>query len=73
MIDRKLYLELCQRCAIGMGDVFVEYENTKYVPHSLSIWFNDKGETQNTAVLFDLNGKTVINCRLQDVYLDKTK
>jgi hypothetical protein len=72
MIDRKLYLELCQRNAVGGVNV-VMYEEVKYYPVMLQIWFNDKGEPQNTAVLQDLNLKSFTNCRLQDVYLDKTK
>lgn len=70
MIDRKLYLELCQRNAVG-GVSVVMYEGVKYYPVMLQIWFNDKGEPQNTAVLQDLNLKSFINCRLQDVSLDK--
>ena len=72
MIDRKKYLELCQKNAAGIGGIFVEYSGGKYIPVSLSIWFNEMGECQNTAVLCDLNFKSTINCRLQEIScLDK--
>ena len=50
----------------------MEYNGVKYIPISLSLWLNDKGEGQNTAVLSDLSGNSIINCRLQDIeHLDK--
>ena len=66
-MERRKYLELCQKNATGIEGVFVEYGGTKYLPISLSLWFNERGERQNTAVLSDLNGKSIINCRLQDI------
>lgn len=66
-MERKRYLQLCQKRAVGEKDVFVIYEGVEYIPISLSIWFNKKGETQNTAVLRDLNGKTFVNCRVIDI------
>lgn len=71
-MERKNYLELCQKVAVGYDGIFVEYGGIKYIPVSLVLWFNGKGEGQNTAVLQDPNSKSVMNCRLQDVsYLDK--
>lgn len=73
-MERRKYLELCQKNAVGVEGVFVEYGGTKYLPISLSIWFNEKGEGQNTAILQDVNGKSIINCRLQDIIsLDKAQ
>ena len=66
MTDRKRYLELCQMSAVG-ENVVVEYGGIKYKPTSLSIWFDDQGKTQNTAVLTDMCGRSIVNCRLQDV------
>ena len=71
-MERKKYLELCQKNAVGIKGIFVKYNGVKYIPISLSLWFNDKGEGQNTVVLSDLSGKSIINCRLQDIeHLDK--
>lgn len=73
-MERRKYLELCQKSAVGVGGALMEYNGIKYIPISLSLWFNDKGEGQNTAVLADLNGKSIINCRLQDIIsLDKAE
>lgn len=70
-MQNRQYLELCQRSAIG-AEVYVIYNGAKYIPCSLSIWFNDVGEMQSTAVLQDLNGKTIVNCKVKDLMcLDK--
>lgn len=66
-MERKHYLELCQKNAVKIESVFVEYNGSKYIPVALSLWFNEKGEGQNTAVMSDLNKNSIINCRLQDV------
>jgi hypothetical protein len=65
-MERKTYLESCQKFAVGM-DVFVMHDGIRYRPVSLSLWFDKKGSCHNTAVLKDLNGKAVINCRVEDV------
>jgi hypothetical protein len=52
-MERKRYLELCQKVAVG-NNLVVLYDGTKYKPKSLLISFNDNGECQNSAILQDL-------------------
>ena len=66
-MERKRYLELCQRNAIYPKSVIVEYNGGDYYPVSLMIWFNSSGETQNTAKLIDKNCHSETHCRLSEV------
>ena len=41
-VDRKLYIELCQKYAVG-EDIKVKYKNTDYRPYRYELGFDDKG------------------------------
>ena len=65
-VDRKLYLELCQKYAVG-EDIRVKYKNTDYRPYRYELGFDDKGKLIHTAILKDLKANCLLYCRLEDV------
>lgn len=67
MIDRKKYLELCQKNAVFKNSIKVKYKGFDYYPMSLEIWFDNKGTTQNSAVLEEINSRSVTYCKLSEV------
>lgn len=66
-LDRKRYLELCQRNAVDPNSVNVIYQNAKYYPLALKIWFNGNGETKNTAEMVDCVARSKMYCDVKDV------
>ena len=77
MIDRKTYLEMCQKCAVlpnrilGIkenvpNELKVIHEDIEYYPLSLDISFNSKGETINSAVIHSLVANSVMRVNLKD-------
>ena len=67
MIERKRFLELCRENAVNADSVMVYKDGIKYHPLGLNIWFNDKGETKNTAVLADIKANCVIYADVAEV------
>ena len=51
MIDRKRYLEMCQKNAVYRDAVKVYYNGSAFYPVSLEIWFDGFGATHNSAVM----------------------
>ena len=66
-MDRNRFLQLCQREAVVPKSVIVYYDGAKYYPENLTIWFNEKGETQNTARLVAVVGRSMVCARVSDV------
>lgn len=63
MIERKKFLELCQRNAVYPDSVEVAFRdlpNVFYNPISLNIWFDKKGVARNTAVIKQVGTQSVI-------------
>ena len=63
MIERKKFLELCQRNAVYPDSVEVAFHdlpNVFYNPISLNIWFDKKGVARNTAVIKQVGTQSVI-------------
>ena len=78
MIERKKYLEMCQRVAILPSGVQnlkqnvpdnlkVVYDGIAYYPVSLDISFDKDGNVINTAILHSLTANSVIERNLKDV------
>ncbi len=67
MIERKRFLELCRENSVNADSVIVIYDNIKHHPLGLNIWFNDKGETKNTAVLCDIKANCVVYSDIAEV------
>lgn len=66
-MERNRFLQLCQKEAAVPKSVIVYYDGAKYYPESLTIWFNEKGETQNTARLVAVVGFSGVCARVSDV------
>ena len=65
-MERKLYLELCQRQAMK-GGVLIEYGGIAYHPYSYELKFQTDGKFKHTAILKDVKANSLIYCDLQDV------
>ena len=78
MIERKTYLQMCQRVAIlpsGVqnlkqnvpDELKVVYDGIAYYPVSLDISFDKDSNVINTAILHSLTANSVIERNLKDV------
>ena len=65
-MERKLYLELCQRHAIK-GGVLVEYSGIAYQPYAYELKFHSDGKIKQTAILKDPKANCLVYCRWGDV------
>lgn len=67
MIERKRYLELCQKNAVYPDSVIVYYKGSKYYPISYLMWFDEKGRAQNSAILHSVSSRTHTQVKLLEV------
>ena len=65
-VERKLYLELCQRQAMK-GGMLVEYDGVAYHPYAYELKFQSDGKIKHTAILKDTKANCIVYCRLEDV------
>ena len=65
-MERKLYLELCQRQAVK-GGVIVEYDGVAYQPYAYELKFQPDGKIKHTAILKEPKSNCLVYCRLEDV------
>ena len=65
-MERKQYLELCQRYAVG-GDIRAKYKDTEYHPCRYELGSDSSGKSIHTAILKDLKANSLLYCRLEDV------
>lgn len=65
-MERKRYLELCQRYAVG-EDIRVKLKETEYHPYQYELGFDDTGKSNHTAILKDLKANSLLYCGLEDV------
>ena len=65
-MERKLYLELCQRQAMK-GGVLVEYSGIAYQPYAYELKFQQDGKIKYTAILEEPKANCLVYCRLEDV------
>ena len=65
-MERKLYLELCQRQAIK-GGVLVQYGDIAYQPYAYELKFQQDGKIKHTAILKEPKANSLVYCRLEDV------
>lgn len=81
-MDRKLFLELCQKCAVlpdGVmkikqnipDDYIVIFENILYYPVSYKISFDNFGMPQHIAVLHSMKANGIVECDLNKIKLFK--
>ena len=65
-MERKRYLELCQRFSAD-DDVCVLYDGRKYRPIAYEIAFDKEGNAIHKAILHEYYARSVMCCRLGDV------
>jgi hypothetical protein len=65
-MERKRYLELCQKYAVGC-DIRVLYKESQYHPYRYELGFDDKGKSIHTAILIDLNKRSLLYCGLVEI------
>lgn len=77
-MDRKLYLELCQKVSVLKNGICgikenvpdelkVIYNGIAYYPVSYELSFDDKGNVRHTAILHDLNANAITYANLERV------
>ena len=77
-MDRKLYLELCQKVSVLKSGVLGIKENVPddlkvvhngiiYYPQAYKLSFDNKGGVLHTAILHDLKANAIIECNLERV------
>ena len=65
-MERKLYLELCQRQATKCG-VLVEHDGIAYQPYAYELKFQPDGKSKHTAILKGPKANCLVYCRLEYV------
>lgn len=65
-MERKRYLELCQKYAVGQ-DVTVSYDGSEYYPLRYELGFNGAGELVHVAIMKDKKANSIIHCGLEGV------
>ena len=65
-MERKRYLELCQKYAVG-GDIRVKYKDTLYHPYRYELGFDGSGKSIHTAILKDLKVNSVVYAMLKNI------
>ena len=65
-MERKRYLELCQKYAVG-GDIRVLYKGNEYHPYRYELGFDDSGKSIHTAILKDLKANSVVYTMLKEI------
>ena len=68
-MERKQYLEQCQKYAIGC-DVRVKYKDTEYHPYRYELGFDSSGKSTHTAILKDLKANSVVYTMLENIKED---
>lgn len=66
-MERKRYLELCQRNAVQPKSVVVWLDGIGYYPIEYRLCFDKEGKTVHRAVLQDMKANSIINCSLEGV------
>ena len=82
MIDRKLFLEMCQRCAVlpkiaGIAvdvphELRVTWNGADYYPVGYELFFGSDGRTIQSAVLHDMKANSVVRVDFAEVSVSKT-
>ena len=83
MIDRKLFLEMCQRCAVLpktagiVVDVPHEFRVTwngmEYYPVGYELFFGNDGRTIQSAVLHDMKANSVVRVDFAEVFVSQAE
>ena len=68
-MERKRYLELCQKYAMGC-DTKVRFNDIKYHPKAYELSFDDTGKSVHRAILQDIKANAIVYASLKDVKED---
>ena len=71
-MERKEYLQRCQRYAVNQSDMVV-FKDIKYYPVAYELSFNNKGEAVHRAILKDIKTSSLVYCRLDDIKESEAK
>lgn len=66
-MERKRYLELCQRNAVQPKSVVVLFDGIGYYPIDYRLGFDGDGKSVHKAVLHDTKANSIMNCLLDEV------
>lgn len=66
-MERKRYLELCQRNAVQPKSVVVWLDGIGYYPIEYRLGFDKDGKSVHRAELHDMKANSVMNCPLEEV------
>jgi hypothetical protein len=67
-MNRKEYLELCQKWAILKNEnITVNFDGIYYFPIGYKLTFDNNGNALHTAILKDLRANCLVECRLDKV------
>ena len=76
MIDRRTYLEMCQKVAVLReggnaipNDLLLKYNDAVYFPIAYKLWFDENGFPKHTALLHELYSNSSTHALLDDVIL----
>ena len=83
MIERKKYLEMCQKVSVlpsgvlGIkqnipDDLKVIYDGVAYYPMSINIGFDNDGKVINVAIIHSLKANSTISAKLEDIFVYKS-
>ena len=66
-MDRKEYLEICQRNAACEDKQVVLFGGCEYYPVSYCLWFDKKGAIEHSAIMIEKKSGSEMRCLLEDV------
>lgn len=66
-MERKPYLELCQKYATNKKSGLVLYDGSRYYARAYMLHFDETGNALHTAVLMDTKANAEIYCKLERV------
>lgn len=66
-MDRKKYLQLCQKNAVNPKTIKVLVDGVEYYPIGYDLKFNSKGEPLHHTILQDTKAGSIVIARLCDI------
>ena len=66
-MDRKEYLEICQRNSACEDKETVLFGGIEYYPISYCLWFDKKGAVMHSAIMTEKKSGSELRCLLEDV------
>lgn len=60
-MERREYLELCRRYAMGDGRVKVAYRGGEYNPIGYRLWYDREGKAKHTAIIRECVAKNSVS------------